>query len=211
VPSDVGRYLSDIRSITDDNALLVAARTVLDSLIPYEQELTIGDNTCVLVRIQPYRTLNNMIDGVVMTFTDISSRIHALAVEKAALRESEARLALILAGAELAVWDWDIPTGRVVFNEQWAKMRGYTLEDVHPVIGSWQNTIFPDDLAEVQKNLTAHFEGSIPKFKAQYRIHTQSGAWIWMMCRGTVISRDAEGKPLRMMAVETDISEFKSV
>jgi two-component system CheB/CheR fusion protein len=211
VASDVGRSLSDIRSITDDDALLVAARTVLDSLIPYEQELTIGENTIVLVRIQPYRTLNNMIDGVVMTFTDISSRIQALAAEKAALRESEARFSLILASAELAVWDWNIPTGQVVFNEQWATMRGYTLKEVQPVISSWQNGIFPDDLAEVQKNLTAHFEGSIPKFKAQYRVHTQSGAWMWMMCRGTVISRDTEGKPLQMTAVEIDISEFKQL
>ena len=209
VGSDVGRPLNDIKSVADSDELLVAARTVLDSLIPYEQELFIGEDSCVLVRIQPYRTLNNMIDGVVMTFTDISSRIKALTAEKIALRESEARLSLILAGAELAIWDWDIPTGHVVFNEHWANMRGYRLDDVQPVIHSWKNGIFSDDLAEVQKALTAHFEGFTPKFKAEYRVHTQSGAWIWVMCRGTVISRDTEGKPLRMTGVEIDITEIK--
>jgi two-component system CheB/CheR fusion protein len=209
VASDIGRSLNDIKSVVDGDELLVAARTVLESLIPYEQELTIGDDTYVLVRIKPYRTLGNIIDGVVMTFTDISSRIKALSAEKAALCESEARLSLILAGAELAVWDWNISTGHVVFNEHWANMRGYRLADVQPVIGSWKNNIFPDDRAEVQNILTAHFEGFMPKFKAEYRVHTQSGAWIWIMCRGMVISRDAEGKPLRMTGVEIDITELK--
>ena len=83
VASDVGRSLSDIRSLSSDaDGLLLAAQGVLTSLIPYEQELCIGDDTWMLVRIQPYRTLDNFIDGVVLTFTDISTRVHNVAVKE---------------------------------------------------------------------------------------------------------------------------------
>jgi two-component system CheB/CheR fusion protein len=83
VPSDIGRPLSDIRSISDqaDN-LLEAAKNVLDSLIPFESELHVLNNW-ILVRIQPYRTTDNFINGVVLTFTDITARIKSATTQEA--------------------------------------------------------------------------------------------------------------------------------
>jgi two-component system CheB/CheR fusion protein len=76
VPSDIGRPLSDIRSIADKaNDLTATAQMVMDTLISYEGELPIL-NTLMQVRIQPYRTVDNFIDGVLITFTDISMRIN---------------------------------------------------------------------------------------------------------------------------------------
>ncbi|MBK7565010.1 MAG: PAS domain-containing protein [Propionivibrio sp.] len=77
--SDVGRPLADIRPVVAGEDLLVAAQGVLDSLIPYECEMRIDGGTWMLARIQPYRTLENLIDGVVLTFTDITERIKAVA------------------------------------------------------------------------------------------------------------------------------------
>jgi len=91
VPSDVGRTLNDIKSISESDGLLDAAQTVLDSLIPYEQEMQISDDVWMLARIQPYRTLNNIIDGVVLTFTDITARINANRVQHTLERETEGR------------------------------------------------------------------------------------------------------------------------
>lgn len=82
-PSDIGRPLVDIRSIADQaDDLMIAAQRVLDSLIPYEAELHIL-NSWILVRIQPYRTLDNFIDGVVLTFTDITARIKDVTTNEA--------------------------------------------------------------------------------------------------------------------------------
>ena len=77
VPTDVGRPLSDIKSNIAGEALLTQAHTVLETLIPFEQEVRTDNGIWYLVRIQPYRTLDNVIDGVVLTFTDISKRIKA--------------------------------------------------------------------------------------------------------------------------------------
>ena len=76
VASDVGRPLADIKSNIIDDDLLNDAKSVLDTLAPFEREIHTKDAS-YLARIQPYRTLDNVIDGVVLTFTDISARVAA--------------------------------------------------------------------------------------------------------------------------------------
>jgi len=75
--SDTGRPLGDIKSDLEGDDLLSDAQVVLDTLIPCERELRTSHGTWFLVRIQPYRTLDNVIDGVVLTFTDITTRVEA--------------------------------------------------------------------------------------------------------------------------------------
>jgi two-component system CheB/CheR fusion protein len=75
--SDVGRPLNDIKSNIDNDELLVDAQAVLDNLVPREREVRILNGAWYLARIQPYRTLDNVIEGVVLTFADISQRVAA--------------------------------------------------------------------------------------------------------------------------------------
>jgi two-component system, chemotaxis family, CheB/CheR fusion protein len=72
VPSDVGRPLSDIKSHVDGDDLLASAQTVLETLVPHEREVRTAGGAWYLARIQPYRTLDNVIEGVVLTFVDIT-------------------------------------------------------------------------------------------------------------------------------------------
>ncbi|MGR9012978.1 MAG: chemotaxis protein CheB [Gammaproteobacteria bacterium] len=83
VASDVGRALSDIKPELAGKDLLDDAHTVLDNLIPIEREVKTLNGNWYLARIQPYRTLENMIDGVVLTFTNITERTRAIAVQEA--------------------------------------------------------------------------------------------------------------------------------
>ena len=71
--SDTGRPLADIRSVISDVDLIPDAQAVLDSLIPRERPVRTQNNEWFLVRIMPYRTLENVIDGVVLTFSDITA------------------------------------------------------------------------------------------------------------------------------------------
>jgi PAS domain-containing protein len=72
IPSDVGRPLSDIVTELDYTSLQKDAREVLYTLIFIEKEITASNNRWFRVRIMPYATQENVIDGVVITFTDIS-------------------------------------------------------------------------------------------------------------------------------------------
>lgn len=72
-PSDVGRPLADIRSLIPDVDLIPDAQAVLDTLIPHEKPVRTTGNEWFHARIMPYRTLENVIDGVVLTFSDITA------------------------------------------------------------------------------------------------------------------------------------------
>jgi two-component system CheB/CheR fusion protein len=72
VASDIGRPLNDIKSSLEREDLVEEARAVLDSLVPRELEVKTIGNEWLLVRIMPYRTLENVIQGVVLTFNDIT-------------------------------------------------------------------------------------------------------------------------------------------
>ena len=107
VATDTGRPLTDIKSdLTED--LGSAAQTVLDTLVPFEREVRTTGGASYLARIQPYRTLDNVIEGVVLTFNDISRRIEAEAAEHRARQLAESivdtvREPLIVLDADMQV------------------------------------------------------------------------------------------------------------
>ena len=108
VASDVGRPLGDIKSTIEGGDILADAQVVLDTLVPFESKLRTADGTSYLARIQPYRTLDNVIDGVVLTFSDISQLIRAEAAGSEARELAEGIVAtvrepLIVLDAELRV------------------------------------------------------------------------------------------------------------
>lgn len=75
VASDVGRGLNDIKSNIDSDDLLPDAQAVLEDLTSRERQVRTMNGVWYLARMQPYRTLENVIQGVVLTFTDISQRV----------------------------------------------------------------------------------------------------------------------------------------
>ncbi len=108
VTLDIGRALNDIKSNIVDDGLLADAQTVLKSLVPLEREVRTVKGDCYLARIQPYRTLDNVIEGVVLTFTDITNRVAAEVAEVTARKLAEGivdtvREPLIVLNGELKV------------------------------------------------------------------------------------------------------------
>lgn len=81
--SDLGRPLADIRTVLEGGDPIADAAQVIDTLVPVERELSLPDETWFLARTQPYRTVDNVIDGVVLTFTDITERVHSMANQQA--------------------------------------------------------------------------------------------------------------------------------
>ncbi|MBU5636202.1 PAS domain-containing protein [Geomonas sp. Red69] len=98
IPGDVGRPLGDIVSHLHYPEIIEEAEEVLRTLVFSERQIATADGGWYLVRIMPYRTMEEVIDGVVITFSDITA---AKALE-AGLREEIARLEkLVAAGSSL--------------------------------------------------------------------------------------------------------------
>lgn len=153
------------------------------------------------------------LNGLLVTTDSADSKVRITLTESrqaiAHLSEVEMNAALSLTNAEMGSWEWNIETGRIIFNEHWAKMRGYRLDEKERHFSDWENDIHPDDLQAYHAALTAHLESHTLFFQAEYRVRTQSGSWLWLLDRGAVIKRDTEGTPLRMAGIEMDISKRK--
>ena len=84
--------------------------------------------------------------------TDISER---KMIEEEIASQKE-RLSNIIESTNLGTWEWNVQTGETIFNEQWANIIGYTLEELSPVsIETWINNTHPDDLAASDELLKA--------------------------------------------------------
>jgi two-component system CheB/CheR fusion protein len=94
IPTDIGRPLMDLRGLTNDSSLLTDATAVLSSHSPRECEVEGPDATWYIRRVLPYRTQNGGIEGVVVTYADITERRRiAVALEEAKRQAEQASLA----------------------------------------------------------------------------------------------------------------------
>jgi two-component system CheB/CheR fusion protein len=89
IPSDIGRPLSDLNPVTADTDLLIHARAVLEALIPIEREIQARDGFWYIRRVLPYRAQNDGVEGVVVTFVDITERKHVADALEVARREAQ--------------------------------------------------------------------------------------------------------------------------
>ncbi len=126
-----------------------------------------------------------------------------------ALWRSEERLQLALKGANLGMWDWNIQTGDVVFNERWAAMLGYRLDEIEPHVRTWEKLIHPADLPGVMEALNAHLEGKTDFYETEHRMRAKDGNWKWILDRGQVMAWDERGQPLRAAGTHLDVTERK--
>jgi PAS domain S-box-containing protein len=137
---------------------------------------------------------------------DITERKQA----ELAVWDREQRLNLALQGGDLGTWDWNLLTDEVIFNDQWANMKGYEPDEIEPHFSSWSKMVHPEDLPKIQEILNAYLEGETPAYEAEFRMRHKSGQWLWILDRGKIIQRDADGKPIRACGTHMDVTERKT-
>ncbi len=135
---------------------------------------------------------------------DVTARKHI----ELTLERERWRLASIIEATNIGTGEWNIQTGECVFNERWAQIIGYRLEELEPTtIDTWRSLVHPDDLLVVRASVQEHFEGKEDYFQARFRIRHKDGHWVWMLGRGQVVSHDRQGQPLLMSGTHADISD----
>ncbi|MBF0124604.1 MAG: CHASE domain-containing protein [Magnetococcales bacterium] len=125
------------------------------------------------------------------------------------LRESKFRWQFALEGSGDGLWDWDIPAGTVFFSQRWKEMLGFTADEIGSSLNEWEGRIHPDDKADAMAAVQSHFDGKTPVYLSEHRVLCRDGSWKWILDRGMIVSRDATGRPLRMIGTHSDISEHK--
>ena len=165
-----------------------------------------GTRISVLIEDRVIRDSAGEITGVRTTLQDITDRKQALE-ELASARQ---RLEHVLNGTNVGTWEWNIQTGETVFNERWANIIGYTLEEISPVsIETWEKYCHPDDLKRAKQHLDECFAGVTQHYECEYRMRHKNGGWIWILDRGKIASWADDGKPGLMYGTHQDITDRK--
>lgn len=201
IGTDVGRPLSHLRTQLQYPELADDARRVLERLALVEREVGASDGNWYLVRMLPYRTLDDRIAGVVLTFVDISERKQG----QEALRRSEDRFSAIVNQAVVGVVQTDL-AGHITFvNRHYSHMLGYAHDEL---IGTQLlDLIHPADRqlsAHLMRRLAEHGE----PFHIEKRCLRKDGSSLWLHNSVSYLA-DASGGPAASIVVCNDISERK--
>jgi PAS domain S-box-containing protein len=142
------------------------------------------------------------------SFHDIRGRLH----NEEALRQERQRLEYIIEGSRLGTWVWNIEKNTAVFNEMWATILGYTMDEIGPSSYElWKSLGHPDDVPRIESLLNRCATGEMLDYNSEFRMRHKDGHWAWILDRGRVMTHDAEGRPLEMFGTHTDITEHKLV
>ncbi len=137
---------------------------------------------------------------------DVTERIAA----ERSLDEERHRLASLIEATLAGTWEWNRATGEARYNERWAAIIGYTLEELGPQsIRTWEAHCHPDDLVRVGAALEAYFSGATPVYEIEARMRHRDGHWVWVLSRGRLLSRTPEGEPEWLFGTHLDLTQRK--
>ncbi|WP_207906558.1 PAS domain S-box protein [Methylomonas methanica] len=149
--------------------------------------------------------------GEIQKWYGTCTDIHELKLSEENLKIAETRWQFALEGGNQGVWDWDLITNRVFFSRQWLAMLGFKENEISDRYEDCMERVHPDDLTMVLADLQKHQRGESAFFESEHRLLHRNGEYIWTHSRGMVVHRDANGKPLRMIGTQADISNQRSL
>jgi PAS domain S-box-containing protein len=128
---------------------------------------------------------------------------------RAAHAASEQRLKLALAASKVGLWDWDLSSTRIYFDEMLTRLLGAEEAERRWHSDELIALSHPDDVRGFQSALRRNLRGGSPFFSIEHRVRHCDGRWIWLQTYGNVTHRDAAGRARRMMGTFTDVSARK--
>ncbi len=162
--------------------------------VPHKEELT-----WLMVSAFPEFDHLNQLHQIVVNFYDITH-----------MREADERWRFALEGSGDGVWDLNLQTRSVVYSKRYAEMLGYAEGELEGSVAAWNALVHPDDLPRMQAGMAQYLLDPSSIFTEEYRQRCKDGSYMWVYTRGMVVSRGADGAPLRMVGMQTNIDYLKA-
>ncbi len=188
--SDIGRSIYSFASEFNDEArsLIIAnSKIAFEKEQSIEKEIQDSKGNWYLVRICPFLTLQKEIEGVVISFIDISN----LKEIRRNLSESEERLSVALNAGNMAWWEMELPSGRVMFNTKKTELLGRDAKDFTHY-KDFMNIVHPDDYKVTMDAMRNHLEKKVDTYNCEYRIQNIKGEYLWFHDIGKVVYKSNE-------------------
>jgi PAS domain S-box-containing protein len=140
-------------------------------------------------------------------FNSMIGNLEQTTVSQEQYRASEERLSFAIQGTNDGLWDWNMVTNEVWYSPRYKAMLGFSDEELPDQLSSFEDHLHPDDAESTWDAVDQHLKESA-EYDVEHRLKTKSGEWKWVRARGAV-TRDTDGKPVRMSGSMQDISEIK--
>ncbi|HEX5960614.1 MAG TPA: EAL domain-containing protein [Rhodanobacteraceae bacterium] len=146
---------------------------------------------------------------VLITLLGWRSHYQEQARHRRQLRLRETRLRQALWGSGDEFWDWNLEHGTILRLGPEGAPGGHHEESISAE--EWRATmVHPDDIPSLDRALAEHIAGNTEHFEVEHRVRGRDDEWTWVISRGRIVERDADGKPLRICGTERDISGLRA-
>lgn len=197
----------------DLEALRLAIRVSASSLQNWHQQYRVrldSEERWVIGDAHP----ELMTDGSVLWHGFLTDITEQKRIQKK-LQDSDQQMQLIMRASNQGLFDFNVQTGRGTYSAEYARMLGFSPNDFLDSKKFWQffwrESVHPDDVASLRAAYHAHFSShGNTEFRTEFRQKTRAGAWRWIMSLGSVVEWDAQGKALRMIGSNIDITDRKN-
>lgn len=204
----VGRLSEDVFPFTKDVGLIERLKRVLVTGQPEAADFEFptqlsGRSGWASDVTGPLRNEAGEIVGLIGTVREITERKQA----EQELARANLRLRVAAASGGLGIWDWDVQTQRLTWDDRQYEMYGVARHEFASCYDAWLNRVHPDDLKGVVAAAASALRNG-NKFDQEFRIVRPNGEIRYLKGEG-LAERDAEGKAVRMVGLNQDITGSK--
>jgi diguanylate cyclase (GGDEF)-like protein/PAS domain S-box-containing protein len=125
------------------------------------------------------------------------------------LHVGEQRLRLALDSSRSAWWDWDVSSGKIELSEQWRALLGGPAGSTVTTLEELRALVHPDDLPGLERKLRVALRSRDGRYDVEHRVRRHDGGWMWISSVGRVVEHDASERAVRMIGINSDISQRK--
>lgn len=198
----IGNSLFTFFSDNDKSTIQIEINKLLKDPNQTDSMFKIRENTAS-INITISNNLNNEPETILFLVKDV--------IQKDAdflAKTNQNRLELALEGADLGLWDWDISSGEVYFNDRFLKKLGYNRDEISHNYEFFEQIIHPQDRTSVMEELLSHLNGETEQYESEYRIITRYGSVFWILNRGKIVKNE-QFYPLRISGTFLDVTNRK--
>ncbi len=202
IPTDVGRPLSDIKlnvDVPDLDGILV---NVLENAQPVQRDVQDRAGRWYSLRVRPYRTAENRIDGAVIALVDIDS----IKTTAESLRLGVERLRIMYDRAPVGIFETDLAGRFERVNDKFCELTGRTRDALLALRA--EDITHPDDLAAHREDFERVRSGAVPSTRREQRYVRESGDAVWVELHRFAVP-DTQGRPAFDVGIAEDIAERK--
>ncbi|EAU66734.1 PAS/PAC sensor signal transduction histidine kinase [Stigmatella aurantiaca DW4/3-1] len=152
--------------------------------------------------------LTHFLQPLLTTLENFLQGEHDLRLQDPSLPE-DPELRRTLLSVEQSLWSLHVPSRQLSISRRFWEILGYAEGELEPSATTWWSLCHPEDRPRLKKIFSEFMEGTSSLLEFEYRARRKDGSWAYILNRARVGERDANGRPLRLMGIDLDITATK--